>query len=175
MSQDPRRARLVTAAVSAVLALLVLAGCGGGSSGATSGHRVPDDRVAFSGTTIDNTAFKSDASGKPRVLWFWAPWCTVCRAEAPDVADVAKQFSGKVGFVGVAGRGKVPQMREFVNQTGTGGFEHVADQDGSLWRQFGVSSQPAFVFVDAQGHATRRVGSLDAGQLRAEVESLLAS
>lgn len=161
-------------AVWTALLVLVLAGCGG-SSGAEGGRPLPADSTTFTGTTLDGARFDNAvAHGKPEVLWFWAPWCTVCRAESGDVADVAASFDGEVTFVGVPGRGKVPDMRGFVSETGTDGFQHVADVDGRLWKQFGVSSQPSFVFVDGAGHATRVTGNLDAGQLRSRVTVLLA-
>lgn len=98
----------------------------------------------------------------------------MCRAEAPDVARVADELAGEVRFVGIAGRGPVPDMQEFVSDTGTDGFTHVADSDGTLWTQFGVVSQPSFVFVSADGSAERVTGGLDAGQLRQAAESLVA-
>lgn len=154
-----------------LVALLALASCGG-SAGGTS---LPAGSTGFSGTTIEGASFDNAvAASKPEVLWFWAPWCTVCRAESGDVADVAASFDGKVTFVGVPGRGQVPEMRRFVSETGTGGFQHVSDASGDLWKQFGVSSQPSFVFVDAAGNATRVTGSLDADQLTKRISALLA-
>lgn len=162
-----RRAALLASAV----VMITLAGCS--SSGSEGGASIPAKQTSFTGTTLDGARFDSASlAGRPRVLWFWAPWCTVCRSESPDVAKEAAAFKGKVTFVGVPGRGKVPQMRQFVSQTGTGGFRHVSDQSGSLWKQFGVSSQPSFVFVDAQGHATRVTGSLDAAELKSRLTSL---
>jgi thiol-disulfide isomerase/thioredoxin len=52
------------------------------------------------------------------VVWFWAPWCTICRAEAPTVAEVAEQFADEVTLIGVPGRGDLDEMREFVEDTG---------------------------------------------------------
>lgn len=167
-SRSPRGALAVLLA----LASLLLVSCGGGTS---SGSALPASSTAFSGTTIEGASFDNTVAAKgPEVLWFWAPWCTVCRAESGDVADVAASFKGKVTFVGVPGRGKVPEMRAFVSETGTGGFQHVSDASGDLWKQFGVASQPSFVFVDADGHATRVTGSLDADQLTQRVSALRA-
>ena len=49
-----------------------------------------------------------DLEGTDAVLWFWAPWCTVCRAEAPDVAETAEAYEDEdMALVGVAGGGLV--------------------------------------------------------------------
>lgn len=172
MIRHPKARRLLAVLV-ALLALLALAGCGSGSPG--GGSSVAPDQTSFAGTTLTGASFDSAKNeGEPQVLWFWAPWCTVCRAESPDVAKVAASFDGKVDFVGIPGRGKLPEMRKFVSETGTGGFTHVSDVSGSLWQQFGITSQPSFVFVDSAGHGTRVVGKLDASELRSRVQKLAA-
>lgn len=121
----------------------------------------------FRAMTVEETNFNgASLSGKPVAMWFWAPWCTICRAEAPDVAKVAQEFKDEVTLLGVPGLGKVDAMLAFVSDTGTGGFRHVVDADGSLWSKFGVVAQPAFVIVDSSGKAKTVSGSLDAEQLR---------
>jgi len=149
---------------------------GGGSTGAgQAGPAVTSgDALEFSGTTLDGESLDvSTLAGTPVVLWFWAPWCTICRAEAPDVAEVAAEFDGQVTVLGVPGRGEVDAMRAFVSETGTGAFTHVVDSDGSLWTRFGVVSQPSFVFVDGSGAETSFAGSLDADDLRAALSDLV--
>lgn len=175
------RQRCAAAALSA--ACLVLVACGSSedvssteSAGIVDGTQVPAAALTFTAETIDGASFDSaELAEGPAVLWFWAPWCTVCRAEAPDVARVADELAGEVRFVGIAGRAPVTDMQAFVSDTETDGFVHVADPDGSLWTQFGVLSQPSFVFVSADGSAERVTGGLDADQLRQAAESLGSS
>jgi thiol-disulfide isomerase/thioredoxin len=126
-------------------------------------------------TTLEGSPFDAASlTGTPVVLWFWAPWCTICRAEAPDVAAVAAEYAGRVTFLGVPGLGEVADMREFVADTGTAGMTHVVDADGALWQRFGVVSQPAFVFVAADGTVQAFGGSLDPDSLRQTADELLA-
>ena len=47
-----------------------------------------DDRLQFTGTTLSGAPFNgAGLQGKPAVLWFWAPFCPFCNAEAPGVSS----------------------------------------------------------------------------------------
>ncbi|MGF1646325.1 MAG: redoxin domain-containing protein [Kineosporiaceae bacterium] len=130
------------------------------------------DAAAVTTDTVDGGSFAAaDVSG-PVVYWFWAPWCTICRSEAPEVADVAAEYEGQVTFVGVAGLGPVADMRDFVADTGVEGFAHAVDPDGSVWTGFEVFSQPSYVFVDAAGEARTWTGGLDGNTLREATAAL---
>jgi thiol-disulfide isomerase/thioredoxin len=171
------------AAALALTACAPSAGLGGTTAGAPpAASSVPAAEPSGGGTaalnlrgsTLDGGSFDSSRlAGRPVVLWFWAPWCTICRAEAPDVAEVAAEYAGRVEVIGVAGRGDLASMRSFVADTGTGSLVHLVDEDGAVWNRFGVVSQPTFVFVDAAGTTESFAGSLAGGQLDAFVEDLL--
>ncbi len=94
-------------------------------------------------------------------MWFWAPWCTVCRAEAPTLAKVANELDGSVEVVGVAALGSIDEMKTFVSDTGIENFTQLADPDAEVWSIFGVASQPAFAFISADGSIEVVQGSLD--------------
>ena len=166
-----------SSATGPVASPAVTAGAASGSTSSTdvTGTAPGAAVLALEGRTLDGAPFdSSNLAGRPAVLWFWAPWCTICRVEAPAVAEVAADYAGKVEVIGVAGRGDVPSMRDFVTDTGTGAFRHLVDEDGTLWNRFGVVSQPAFVFIDRSGDSETFAGSLGGEELREVVDDLAA-
>lgn len=106
------------------------------------------------------------------MLWFWARWCAICRAEAPEVGRLAEHYRGKVAVIGVAGRGPVADMRLFIEQSRLAHLPHAIDADGTVWARFGVTSQPAFAFLDRHGTAEVFTGSLPPEDLAARMDNL---
>ncbi|MDN5858683.1 MAG: protein disulfide oxidoreductase [Pseudonocardia sp.] len=151
-----------------IAALALVTGCGSPAAPAA-------DPLAFTERTVDGATFSGQSlAGGPAVLWFWAPWCTVCQGEAPTVAKVANA-GADVPFVGVAAQDEVPAMREFVAKYGLGSFPHLADLDASVWARFGVITQPAFAFIGADGSVDMVMGVLSEEELAARVEALDAT
>ena len=108
--------------------------------------------LKFSGTTLDGKQFKGESlADKPTVLWFWAPWCSTCQAQAAKTAKLADEYKGKVNFVGVAGLAKTDPCQGFVKTQKVGNFPHLNDQKGSVWKKFGVTQQSTYVMLDKDG------------------------
>ncbi|MEP7204250.1 MAG: redoxin family protein [Ilumatobacteraceae bacterium] len=125
-------------------------------------------------TTINGDPFDANLlAGRPTVAWFWAPWCVICRGEAPDVADIAARYAGKVNFVGIAGRGEAPAMRDFVSETGTGGITHLDDSSGDIWASYEIYAQPAYAFITDDGRLETYVGSLGGDGLAVIIDKLI--
>lgn len=172
-----RRRRAGAALIVAALLTTACSGTGaddpssnGSDVADAAGETAP---LSFSATTLSGPDLDvSTLDGQGIVLWFWAPWCTICRVEAPDVAAVAAELQGDVTFLGVPGLGETSDMRAFVDSTGTDGLQHLVDSDGSLWQRFGVVSQPSFVFVTSEGETELFGGALGADELRARASSL---
>tara|TARA_B100000945_G_C20197306_1_gene509721 strand:- start:330 stop:503 length:174 start_codon:yes stop_codon:yes gene_type:complete len=51
-------------------------------------------------------------------------------------------------------------------------FPHVFDEQGDIWRQYKISSQPAWVFVDTNGNQERVIGSLGKSEIRTKLTDL---
>jgi len=179
-------------AVSAA-AVVVLAGCSSSSSEHAASSTVPaamtsqttptgaDAAVApaqldFTAELVDGSEFNgATLAGKDVVFWFWAPWCGECRREAPHVAAVQKATGDRAVFVGVAGRGSIADMQNFVDTYEVGEFAQIADTDGTLWQRFGIVQQPAFAFVSNTGNVEVVRGSMGQTALSARVDALSAS
>jgi thiol-disulfide isomerase/thioredoxin len=167
----------------ALAGFLALAACGGstapeaeqsGPAGTGSAVGAAAD-LGFTVATLDGGTFDGTSlSGRPAVLWFWAPWCPTCVAQARDVTALAATYSGKAAVVGVAGLDTVAAMDEFVTMTKVSSFPHLADVDGVVWKRFEMTAQSTFVVLDAGGKVTAR-GHLEPEQLRAQLDRLVTT
>ena len=121
---------------------------------------------AFSSTTLEGQSVtQADYEGKPTIMWFWAPWCSVCRVEAPTLSKVASELSGSFDVIGVAALGSVDEMKTFVSDTGIENFTQIADPNAEVWSAFGVASQPAFAFISADGSIEIVQGSISEAEI----------
>lgn len=129
-------------------------------------------QLQFTANTADGQEFSGESLlGEPAVMWFWAPWCPTCQREAPMVGQIA-DANPPVKFVGVAAQDEVPAMQAFVDKYPVQGFTHLADTDGAVWAKFGVTQQPAYAFVDADGSIDVVKGSLSEPELTERVTEL---
>lgn len=146
------------------------------SSGAIELAAALTELFATSTTLDDSAAFDGAAlADGDSVVWFWAPWCTICRGEAPEVADVAERYASQVNLIGVPGRGELGEMLDFVDDTGTGSFTHVPDLNGDIWSAFGVYGQPAFAFIDDSGSVEVFIGGMGGDALAERIDELIAT
>lgn len=146
----------------------------GGLSTPLSVAAVPT-QLNFTAKTVDGQAFSgATLTGKPVVLWFWAPWCPTCQREAPHIAKAAHD-NPAVTFVGVAALDQLPAMQEFVNTYDIGFFANIADVDGAVWQRFGVTAQPAFAFVSPDGSVDVIRGTLSGSALNTRISTLVKS
>jgi thiol-disulfide isomerase/thioredoxin len=167
----PRRLIGVVAA-----ALLAVAGCaapGGAGPGRAPAPAATGPLLAFTATTLDGQPFDGKSlAGKPAVLWFWAPWCPICLQQAPGVRKAVAEYGDRVSIIGVAGLDKTEAMPGFVRLAKVQGMTHLADEDGVVWKRFGITEQSVFVLLDADGNVTAK-GRLAADEIPDRVAGLL--
>lgn len=166
-----RRIRRGLVAPAVILAASLLAAACGGEDDDALG--LGDGGVEFTASQLGGGELASaDLEGRDTVLWFWAPWCTTCRAESDDVVAAAAALDGDVEVIGVASRGGVAEMEGFVADTGTDGLTHLADESGRIWSDFGVVTQPAYAFIDDDGAVDLVVGALGEAALTDRMTAL---
>lgn len=140
---------------------------GDGNGSGAEWAQVPE-ALNFTASTVDGKPFDAKTlAGKPTVLWFWAPWCPKCRAQATETAKVAADYAGKAHVLGVAGLDNNAAMKDFVSETGTGSFSHLSDEAGEVWKRFEVTEQSRYVILDKDGKTVYE-GVLPGGQGLAE-------
>jgi len=162
--------------ISGVLlgAVLVLVGCAptgeqGADTSASSSSPTVD--LSFTAETLNGTSFNGERlAGRPAVLWFWAPWCPTCRAQAPGVTALTERFDGQVSFVGVGGLADDADIRSYAQQVD--GPTHLIDPEGTVWQHFGVTAQSTYLVLDAKGVIVAE-GYLDDHVLADKVEELV--
>jgi thiol-disulfide isomerase/thioredoxin len=97
-------------------------------------------------------ALRSLASAdRPTLLWFWAPHCTFCMREAPDVVGFSASHGDELQIIGLGAQDDLDQAAEFLELTGTGELDMVWDATGETWIHFGITNQPTVVVVSPEG------------------------
>ena len=113
--------------------------------------------LRFTGITVEGKRFEgSSVAGEPVLLWFWAPWCPVCRGQVSQVQKIAEDHKGAISVVGVGSLDDADAIRAFgANATDV---THLVDESGEIWKHFGVTEQSSFVLLDASGKKVFSVG-----------------
>ena len=116
----------------------------------------------LSGTTLDGAAFNvADLTGHVVVVNVWGSWCGPCRAEAPDLARLARETTARgVRFVGIDTRDTPAAAKAFVRSF-TVPYPSIVDEDGQVLLAFRdvipVSAIPSTLVVDADGNIAAKV------------------
>jgi peroxiredoxin len=130
----------------------------------------PDLQVtAFDGRTVTLDGLR----GRPMLVSFFESWCSICQVEQPDLSQVAREFAGRVGFVGVSYHDTVAAGRAYQRRFGIA-YPLANDPTGRTWARWGVPYQPVTVLVDKQGRVAERFdGGTTGGTLRAALAYLV--
>jgi thiol-disulfide isomerase/thioredoxin len=182
------------AAGLAVVPLLALAGCSGSEfSAGEQGFVSADGKVTVvdaddremprgevAGETIDGEQVDlEDHRGKVVVMPVWGSWCAPCRAEAPMLAEAARDLEDDgVVFLGINSRDyTTASVEKFVERFEIP-YESIYDPDGTTLLAFHGTlppmAIPSFVFIDGEGRvAGRALDSMSRSTLYGVVEDVL--
>lgn len=98
----------------------------------------------------DNFAAEVEKSTVPVVLDFFATWCGPCKAIAPVLEEMAREYAGKV---------KIAKCD--------------VDEAGPLAMKFNIRGVPTLMFFKDGQPAGQLVGAQPKDRLKAEIEKLL--
>lgn len=113
--------------------------------------------LQFQATTVAGEPFDgAEVAGRPVVIWFWAPWCAVCRSQVPTVTGLAEQYGAEVAFLGVGSLDGAEAIAGFAADVPA--LTHLSDPDGALYERFGIAEQSSFVVLDPAGGEVLRTG-----------------
>lgn len=169
-----------TAALVALVAfaLLLLSACGNTAdaspdAGTASGASTGDARdVSFTSTTVAGEKFRgSTLTGKPTVLWFWAPWCPTCRGQIGGVSSLAEQHPDDLNVVGVGSLDDPAAIADFAGKVSQD-VTMLSDDGGAVWRHFGVKAQSTYLVLDKNGKQVAS-GYLSDDELEKVVETMV--
>jgi thioredoxin len=103
---------------------------------------------------LTETTFDEEvgSSSVPIVVEFWAEWCPPCKAIAPILDDLAKEYDERLGI-----------------------FKVNADEELTLARRFEITSIPTMLFF-GEGTLQRRItGARSRSRLTEEIRDFIDS
>ncbi len=99
---------------------------------------------------ISDASFEADVlkSDTPVLVDFWAEWCGPCKAIAPILEEVSKEYAGKL---------QIAKLDVDANQ--------------AIPAQFGIRGIPTLILFKNGAVAAQKVGALAKGQLTSFIDS----
>lgn len=137
----------------------------------------PEDEQRFPACRIElkGAIRVCDLFERPLVLSFWFTKGDDCVEQQDVVSDVAAGYRGRVGFLSLNVRDDRDTVRDLIREHGWR-MPVGHDRDGAVASLYGVGGCPTFAYVYPGGTLQDASGGyLDAGQLGARVERLLAA
>lgn len=95
------------------------------------------------------TAWKYEGD-LPAVIDFYATWCGPCKALAPVMEELAKEYDGKIRV-----------------------YKIDVDQEEELAAVFGIRSIPTLLWIPAKGQPTLTQGAMPKPELRKMIDGVL--
>ena len=166
--------RLAAVIAAALLAGIVSAGCGAGERSGPAAPPRPARGLSGQANRLlggGPTAFQAQLRalhGTPVVVNQWASWCGPCHYEFPFFARLARDYAGRVAFLGVDSQDSRGAALRFLQRHPTP-YPHYFDPSTAIAREFrGGFAWPTTAFYDAGGRLTEIHAGGYASQARLE-------
>ncbi len=127
--------------------------------------------------------------GKPVILFFWSHWCVDCKAEAPVLGRLKKEYGDRLVVVGptqlygyaAEGRSASPQEElAFIDYVRQKYLAVLGDMPVPIaaenFKVYGASTSPTLVLVGADGRVKLyHPGRMTYDELKAQLEPLVTA
>lgn len=110
--------------------------------------RLGEEAPNFKALDIKGHPFElSSLKGKPVWLVFNATWCSNCRAEIPEIQELAKEDT--IAVVSIYLNEDSTHVRQYAEKLGLT-YSQIPDARGTISASYGVSAVPSHVVIDDQ-------------------------
>ena len=114
---------------------------------------VPNVKVQqLDGNTFNTGDFKND--GKPIIINFWATWCSPCKRELNNIAEMYDEWVEETGVklvaISIDDTRNMSKVAPYVNGKGWE-YDVYIDPNGDFKRALGVNNIPHTFLVDGNG------------------------
>jgi thiol-disulfide isomerase/thioredoxin len=131
----------------------------------------------------------AELKGSPVLLFFWAHWCSDCKAEAPIITQLRSEFSGRglqvigptrlYGYTAQIEHASASDELGYIDAVRHRFYAGLLDMPVPISRYnfdtYGASTTPTLVLLDRTGRvAMYHPGALPYAELRAEIEKVVA-
>jgi thiol-disulfide isomerase/thioredoxin len=170
-----RRLLLISTALAAVVAALIVFGLASSHSGPV-GRRapaLPGERLAGAPATLGTLL--ATAHGRASLITFWASWCGPCTREAPALERFSRSAAGQGRLIGVDWSDGLSGAKAFV-ATHRWTFPVLRDAEGTVGNDYRLTGLPTTFVLDASGHIRSVLrGPQDASSLARAMASVARS
>ena len=126
-------------------------------------HTAPGWQLPSLGDPNRKVTLAQFGSG-PVVINFWASWCPPCRKEMPALAAAARQFTGRVAFVGIDTSDDRNAAVAFAAHSSVS-YQLGFDPQASVAGNYGVFGLPTTYFLAGGKIVGRETGGMSQARL----------
>ena len=140
----------------------------------------------FLGTPLPDAA---SLKGSPMLLFFWAHWCSDCKAEAPIITQLRSEYAAKglkvigptryYGYTAQIEHARPSDELQYIDAVRHRFYSGLLDMPVPIskynFEVYGASTTPTLVLLDRAGKvAWYHPGAVPYGELRQEIEKVVA-